>query len=309
MPPGLDESGGKNPHHPNLMKQNILLVATCLCGMAASSQAALIAWYQFDEGSGASTALNAVAGSSTGAIQAGVTTGLAGVSGNAYSFNDSTVNGFVDMGNANFFSSINASGQMSYSVWINTTVTTGNRNVVVFAGLDTSSQSYTDLGYAGAEAGHQGQAYDRNRPNLGGAGPQQTGIFSDGIVVNDGNWHHLALTVDLSTSQLQLYVDGALANTQTMTTSAFPAFNNFEIGRLGRSSPADAFGGLVDEVQVYDKALTGSEVQFLFNNPGLSIASIPEPSTVAMAVPGIGLLLLAYRRRARKALGSESPTV
>jgi hypothetical protein len=290
------------------MKQNILLIATCLCGLATSSQAALIAWYQFNEGAGASTALNAVVGSTTGAIQAGVTTGVAGISGNAYSFNDSTVNGFVDMGNANFFSSITSSGQLSYSVWINTTLTTGNRNVVVFAGLDTSSQSYTDLGYSGAEAGHQGQAYDRNRPNLLN-GPQTTGIFSDGIVVNDGNWHHLALTVNLSTSQLQLYVDGALANSQTMTTSAFPAFNNFEIGRLGRSVPADAYGGLVDEVQVYDKALTGSEVQFLFNNPGLSIASIPEPSTVAMAVPGVGLLLLAYRRRARKSFGSESPTV
>jgi hypothetical protein len=290
------------------MKQNILLLATCLCGLATSSQAALIAWYQFNEGSGASTALNAVAGSSTGAIQAGVTTGLTGISGNAYSFNDSTVNGFVDMGNANFFSSINTSGELTFSVWVNTTITTGTRNVVVFAGLDTNSQTYADLGYAGTEAGHLGQAYGRDRPNVT-SGPQATGIFSDGIVVTNGAWHHLAMTINLSTAQLTLYVDGVFANSQTLTSVAFPTFNNFEIGRLGRSTPADAYGGLVDEVQVYDRALTGNEIQFLYNNPGLSIASIPEPSTVAMAVPGIGLLLLAYRRRARKALGSESPTV
>lgn len=287
----------ETPTTPNLMKQNILLIATCVCGLATSSQAALIAWYKFDEAAGASTALNAVAGSTTGAIQTGVTTGVAGVGGsNAYFFNDSS--GYVDMGNANFFSSINTSGQLTFSIWINTTVTTGARNVAVFAGLDTSSQSYTDLGFSGNDVNHPGQAYGRNRPNLAG-GAQATGIFSDGVIVNDGNWHHLAMTVDLSNSLLLLYVDGNLANFQTLTSAAFPAFNNFEVGRLGRggNGPTDYFGGSIDEVQVYNQALSAEQIQFLYNNPTLAI---PEPSTIALGISGVGMLLLFQRRRFAK---------
>ena len=272
------------------MNRHLLSLATGLFSLTAASHAALIAHYKFDEAAAATTALNAVAGSSTGTVQAGVTTGVAGISGNAYQFNDST--GFVEMGSANFLPAINASGKLTMSAWINTAATTGGRNVAVFAGLDTSSQTYTDLGYSGTDVLHPGEAYARNRPNLG-SGAQSAGFFSDGTVVNNGTWHHLAMTVDLSASLISLYVDGVLENTQAMTTSTFPAFNNFEVGRLGRSAPTDYFGGLVDDVQVYDNVLSLADVQFLFANAG---TAVPEPGALALA--GIGLLPLVRRRRA-----------
>ncbi|MCW1922780.1 LamG domain-containing protein [Luteolibacter arcticus] len=247
------------------MNRKLLSFASGVCGLATSSHADLIAHYKFDEPAAATTALNEVAGNATGAVQAGVTTGLTGIAGNAYQFNDST--GHVDMGNANFLPSINATGKLTLSAWIKTTVTTGGRNVVVFAGVDTSTQNYTDLGYSGADMVHAGEAYTRNRPNLG-TGAQSAGFFSDGTVVNNGEWQHLAMTVELSTNLISLYVNGVLENTQTMTTSTFPAFNNFEIGRLGRSVPTDYFGGLIDDVQVYNQVLTPVQITFLKDHPG-----------------------------------------
>ena len=277
------------------MKSQILPIAACIFALAIPARAALVAHYKFDESAGASIAANELAGS-TGAVGSAVTTGVAGISGNAYSFGgaSATQNDIVDMANASFFSAITTSGQLTISTWVNTTDTTGNRNTAVFAGDNTSNSVYADLGVAAGQAGFEGSASARVRP-VGASSAQQTGIFSSPAAspVNDGNWHNLVMTVNLSTSNLSLYVDGVLTSSQTMTNPLFPIFNNFEIGRLGRSSPVDPYQGLIDDVQVYDQALTANEVEFLFNNPGVAV---PEPSALALA--GLGMIALLRRRRA-----------
>jgi hypothetical protein len=250
----------------HLLLPLLVLLATDDC------RADLIAHYTFDEDAGATTALNAVPGGPTGAVGTAVITGIPGISGNAYSFGGATATqaDIVDMGNASFLPAITASGQLTFSAWVKTTDTTGNRNTVIFAGDDTSSNVYTDLGVAAGQAGFLGSASARNRPIGAGAPGQQTGIYSSPAVapVNDGAWHNLVMTVDLSSAHLTLWVDGILANTQTMTAALFPAFNNFEIGRLGRSAPTDAFSGLIDDVQVYDKVLAPYQINYLKNHPG-----------------------------------------
>lgn len=280
------------------MKQNILLLAAVgIFALATTSPANLVAWYKFDEEAGASEALNSVPGTN-GVIGGNVITGLPGVSGNAYSFNGGvTTADIVDMGDASFFDNIVEFGQLTLSAWIQTTDTTGNRNTAVFAGSDTVSNSYTDMGVAAGQAGHLGEATARNRP-AGSGGEQQTGIYSTGFVVTDGLWHNLVMTVDLSTATMFLYVDGILTNFQTMTLASFPDFNNFEIGRLGRQgTPADGFTGLIDNVQVYNSVLTDSEVLYLYQNPGMAI---PEPGTYALLA--LGLAIVGYRKFVRKSV-------
>lgn len=272
----------------------IRLIAAGACLCPSTSPAALVAHYKFDETSGAGSAANQVSGSTPGAVGSAVTTGVAGIAGNAYSFGGATATqaDIVDMGNASFFSAITTSGQFTFSTWIKTADATGNRNTVIFAGDATATNVYADLGVAAAQAGAVGAASARNRP-AGAPVAQQTGIYSTPVVapVNDNNWHHLAMTVDISTAKLSIYVDGVLANTQTMTTSILPVFNNFEIGRLGRSAPVDPYQGLVDDVQVYDQALTLADIQYLHANPGLAV---PEPGSLALAAGGLPML---FRRK------------
>lgn len=286
-------------------RYHVLLLASCLCGIAMPARAALVAHYRFDEAAGATIAANELPGS-TGAVGSAITTGVAGIAGNAYSLPDIATGqtGIVDMGNASFFAGptgLNASTQLTYSVWMNSTDSDANRNTILFSGSDTVANSYTDLGLSGennvSNGSVDGAASGRNRPVGASAGAvsQQTGVFSSSATIHDGNWHHLALTIDLTSATLNLYVDGALASTQNFSTGAvlFPVFNNFEIGRLGRQgTPTDSYGGLVDDVQVYNTALTASEVNYLFTHPGVAV---PEPGALALA--GLGLLSLVSRRR------------
>ena len=267
----------------------------CLALGLASSHAALIAHYTFDEGSGATVAANEVSGSTAGAVGTLVTTGLTGVSGNAYGFTGAAAqDNIVDMGNASFLSAITTSGEYTFSAWVNSSELAGGRNVVVFAGDAADSNSYIDLGTAIDGLDPVGQAYMRHRVDTNGAGSTSYFGGSDGVVV-DGTWHHIVMTGNAATTTISLYVDGVFMTDGTLVPGSsgnFPLLNNFEIGRLGRSSPTDGYEGLVDDVQVYDQALNSNQISYLFNNPGLAV---PEPTSLALG--GLGLLTLLRRKR------------
>jgi Concanavalin A-like lectin/glucanases superfamily/Bacterial TSP3 repeat len=258
--------------HRHLLLPAILLLAT------DNSRAELLAHYKFDEPAAATLATDQLGGTS-GAIGSSVVTGAVGISGNAYLMPDlATQAGIVDMGNASFFNSpsgLNASTQLSYSLWMNSTDSDTNRNTILFSGSDTIANSYQDIGLSGeTNAGNgsvDGAASTRNRPLATPNGAQQTGIFSSPTTIHDGNWHHLVVTMDLSPGILNFYVDGVLVNTQNFSaaTVAFPVFNNFEIGRLGRQgTQVDPYGGLVDDVQIYNHVLTPTQISYLKDHPG-----------------------------------------
>ncbi|MES2477279.1 MAG: LamG-like jellyroll fold domain-containing protein [Verrucomicrobiota bacterium] len=286
------------------MKKKFLGFAVALCGLTLSSHAALVAHYKFNEAAAATLATEELGGTS-GVIGSSVVTGVAGISGNAYEFPDlATAAGIVDMGEASFYlgtTGLNNATAVTYSLWMKSTDSDPNRSAILYSGSSTVANSYQDIGLSGeVNVGAtlaDGSAYGRNRP-VGASGTQQTGVGSGSTLIHDGNWHHLAMTIDLGTSLLSIYVDGNLAGTQSLVggVNDFPDFNNFEIGRLGRtggSGPTDALGGFVDDVQVYNTALSAAQITLLHASPG---TAIPEPGTLALA--GIGLLSLARRRRA-----------
>jgi hypothetical protein len=290
-PPNLLMPKGRTMRPLNLQQQLRLfgVSATLLAGSCA--QGALIAHYPFDETAGASAVNQVTAIGHDGAIGANVTLGAAGVAGTAFTFSGGAAQAdVVDMANATgVFTPILASNQITLSYWVQST-DTGARSAAVFVGNNTASNDYIDSGILGAgQFAPAGTAYGRSRK----ASNTNVGNVGGGTVVTDGSFHHIAVSIDFTTTTATFYVDGQFTDSETGAFyAAIPALNNLEVGRLGRSSPVDGLAGTIDDLQIYDHVLNLAEVQFLHANPGLAV---PEPTAAALLAAAVGFA--PFRRR------------
>ena len=101
--------------------------------------------------------------------------------------------------------------------------------------------------------------------------------------VLDDNFHLVAGTLD--GQDLKIYVDGVLEGSIAFTGTPAGNTRDVLIGKhftLGRF-----FGGLVDEVEIYDRALTDTEIQAIFkagkkgNKPKKQVTICHKPDTPA----------------------------
>ena len=83
--------------------------------------------------------------------------------------------------------------------------------------------------------------------------------LDSGYVLPAGEWHHVAATYDGTTARL--YVDGKLAASLPFSGNVGDS-NTWRIGAYG-ANPVGYFAGLIDEVQIYDRALSSDEVATL----------------------------------------------
>lgn len=82
-------------------------------------------------------------------------------------------------------------------------------------------------------------------------------------LINDGQWHHVAVTFSNdgtpTTLDVRLYVDGTL---ETISTSQSVAINTTTSGdvKIGSDVQSRFWKGQLDEVRIYDRALTAAEI-------------------------------------------------
>jgi hypothetical protein len=76
--------------------------------------------------------------------------------------------------------------------------------------------------------------------------------------INDNQWHHIVAVYD--GAQMRLYVDGKLDASQTASGSLNVSSANVYIG----GSPSQSFNGLIDDVRIYDRALSDHEIDVLY---------------------------------------------
>ncbi|QLH80613.1 DUF7266 family protein [Halosimplex pelagicum] len=81
--------------------------------------------------------------------------------------------------------------------------------------------------------------------------------------IDDGQWHHVAMTYDASSGQAQVFVDGDLED--SVTTRPGPIGTDFgSIGRIEDTAGSpEYFDGRLDEVRSYDRVLSASAVEEL----------------------------------------------
>ncbi|MAY82405.1 MAG: hypothetical protein CL930_16690, partial [Deltaproteobacteria bacterium] len=81
--------------------------------------------------------------------------------------------------------------------------------------------------------------------------------------VTDGDWHHIVGVFD--GSELSLYVDGSLA-ASTPTFGAQPAANTDDLSVGSYYGLGGGWNGQIDQIRMYDDALSSSEVVDLFTD-------------------------------------------
>ena len=94
--------------------------------------------------------------------------------------------------------------------------------------------------------------------------------ISSGTGFGDNNWHHVVSIVNTSDNTQQLYVDGNLAASGSIPTDSWSSsITNRKVligGLWGNNSTNDLpFGGSVDQVRIFNRALDDGEVTALYN--------------------------------------------
>jgi MSHA biogenesis protein MshQ len=209
----------------------------------------LVHRWKFDEGTGTTTA------DTTGTNSGSLTNGVAWVSGKAgAALNLDGVNDYVATA-SNLATSLG--GTATLTAWINTTQV-------------GSSSYWTAPGIVGVERHWHDNDVFWGILDAQGRVKVQAGdaaAASSTVAVNDGLWHHLAFTRNASTGQLQVYVDGVLQGSAVGATGAKTTpFSS--IGRIENTNgPATYLKGGLDDVRVYSRILTASEIIAVKANP------------------------------------------
>jgi hypothetical protein len=100
-----------------------------------------------------------------------------------------------------------------------------------------------------------------------------------------GEWHHHAVVK--TGAQIDYYLDGALTATDTLTQAMSVAQPLYFGGDGGADGGGEFFNGSLDDIRVYDHALSAAEVA----------AIIPEPTASVLALLGGALFALRRNRR------------
>lgn len=84
---------------------------------------------------------------------------------------------------------------------------------------------------------------------------------------NDGEWHHIVGMRDADLGLVQMWVDGVLRHSVTMTTGDVNVSNPQTLDLLGSLHGSQGhileFSGAIDDVRFYDRALTAEEIRSL----------------------------------------------
>ena len=135
--------------------------------------------------------------------------------------------------------------------------------------------------YVGSSSDEASNSYYFGFLRIDSTGKPSIIVYNDGnpynlilgsTVLQTGKWYHICT---LSTgSEYKIYVNGREETLTVSTGSNDGAWldkvqnrDNTVIGALKRSSISNFFNGTIDEVRIYNRALSPSEIKYLYHNP------------------------------------------
>jgi hypothetical protein len=232
----------------------------------------LVASYGFNENTG-TTANDNSGNGNTGTLTNGPAWSPSGKYGAAILF-DGT-NDFVNINDAN---ALDLTNGMTIEAWVNGSNLTGYKTAIC------KENGTNNLSYA-LSPNNNTSGVANQRPNarirIGTTTTTVTGTTK--LALN--TWIHVASTYDGAV--LRLYINGVQVSTANVTGNMGVSANALRIG--GSTALAQYFTGLIDEVRIYNRALSQVEIQTDMNtpiapdvtNPSTNVTAPADNSTVA----------------------------
>jgi hypothetical protein len=227
----------------------------------------LVAAYGFNEGTG-TTVSDASGNGITGAIN-GATWTTGGKYGSALSFNGSS--SYVDLGNP---AALQITGSITWSAWVKAAADPADDGQIVAKSDETSGWQF------------------KTSPD--------TGPHTFGVAVSSGAntraqrystavrslnaWYHVAGVYDAAARTLDIYVNGVLNDGTLRNTIPASQLNSAVNVNIGRRTGGYYFNGIIDELRIYNRALSATEVQADMNTP---VGGSPAPLAPTISdIPG-----------------------
>jgi len=197
-----------------------------------------VAHYKFDESSGTTAADDSGKGN-TGALLNG-TLFAAGQLGNALN-----LDGTDDHMRVDTTAGLNLSSSMTIAGWLRPDVLGTGYRTVVFKGA-AGARGYGLNVYNGAV-------------NFVKLGPADVNVRST-VSLTVGSWQHVAVTWSAATDEVKFYRDGTLVQTVTSAADVIAPVDSDDLVVGSWFTGGSYFDGLMDDLRIYDRALTASEV-------------------------------------------------
>jgi chitodextrinase len=213
----------------------------------------LLAAYAFNEGSGTSAADASGAGL-TGTLTNGATWGIGHAAGAVLL---DGVNDFVELGNP---APLQLTGSMTLSAWVNAAAFPRDDAAIV------SKRSSSKIGF------QLDTTVDRGPRTIGFKLTTSTGrdMLRYGATTLQANtWYYVTGVYNAATSELHVYRNGQLDDGTLVGTVSAAQQNSTATVNIGRR-PASSnynFNGRIDDVRIYNRALTAAEIQTDMNTP------------------------------------------
>jgi Concanavalin A-like lectin/glucanases superfamily/Calx-beta domain/Right handed beta helix region/Domain of unknown function DUF11/Domain of unknown function (DUF4214) len=231
----------------------------------APTPSGMVSWWPGDGNA------NDIKDGNNGTAQNGATF-AAGKVGQAFSFSGSSSRiAIADAAN------LTLTHSLTLDAWIQVTALPADTGMIVFRGDDSAvSPYYLAVMSTGKVRFHIGDSVG-NAINLEGP-------------ISLNQWVHVAGTVDDTTSNIALYVNGTMAASTNNPTRPFGVLSGASPGvaignrEAGASSTAP-FNGSIDEVEIFDRALSQAEVQVLYNADTTGKCGKPTPTPTPTPTP------------------------
>ncbi|MHC4241288.1 MAG: LamG domain-containing protein [Planctomycetota bacterium] len=239
--------------------------------LVSNVSAGLVAHWEFDEGSGTTT-VDSSGNGHDGTLLGDPQWVAEMIGSGALSFDGS--DGLVDIGHDE---SLDMMEELTITAWVNVSDLSTYYFLVCKQPSGTAGDNYpgnyefrTEANTGDLQFGHQE------------AEGEQYTFYNSETSITAEQWYHVAVSFTKG-GLVEFYIDGVPAGSAEQLTN-FGILNEEPVRIGGRKDGYSFFNGILDDVRLYDRALSADQIQKLYNGnpPTFTIAEKPNPADGAL---------------------------